>query len=237
VDLPPPVADDPALDPRPLHLAPHRVLSRWPRRGFGEPADPDEVMARLEAEGMPAGDAETARLAGLLAGFLGGAYARAAREEGAAIAQAEPLVVAIDANGRTPRRLLLRATCDLRVERPGHRADVLALSSARGGADPGADDLGLRAAALAAARESPEAEVRAGLLLLGGSGEIVWVRGGGPGGALDAADHARFEVEMAALTHLYAEARYDERFDGIAKTRCQRLGCGFIGACHGEGAR
>ena len=233
VDLPPPVADDPALDPRPVHLAPHRVLSRWPRGGFGGPVDPQEVMARLEAEGMPAGDAETERLARVLAGFLEGAYACAAREEGAAFVQGEPFVVAVEANGRTVRRLLLRGTCDLRVERPGHRIDVLVLSGARGGVDPGAEDLGLRAAALAAARGSPEAEVRAGLLPLGG-GEIAWIRGGGPGGAILGEEHARFEVEMAALTHLFAEARYDDRFEGIAKPRCQRLGCGFIGACHGR---
>jgi hypothetical protein len=35
------------------------------------------------------------------------------------------------------------------------------------------------------------------------------------------------------LARRVAEARYEDRFETIARTRCERLGCGFGAACHG----
>ncbi len=243
VDLPPPVADDPALD---LHLrsrAPHRALARWPRAAFGRPTDRSALEARLVAAGLPPGDAETARLARSLAAFLEGPYARAVREEGASPIWDETFVVDVDAGvtagtGSEERRLLLRGTLDLRVDRPDDRVDLIAVSEARARPVAGAHELSLRAAALAVQRAHPEAAVRAGVLFLGAGVEIGWLRGGSPDGALTAGDHVRFEAEAGALAQQVAEATHEDRFDGIARARCQRLGCGFLPACHGaQGTR
>ncbi len=235
-DLPPPVADDPALDPSPRSRAPHVVLARWPRRAFGRPTDGLAVEARLVAAGLPPGDAETERLARALASFLAGPYARAVRAEASAPIGDEAFVIGIDAAGREPRRLLLRGTIDLRVDRAGDRVDVLAVSEARARAVAGAPEAALRAAALAVARSRPAAAVRAGVLFLGGGAEIVWLPGGGPEGTLTAADHARFADEAGALAQRLAEATHDESFEGIPRARCQKLGCGFLAACHGTQA-
>jgi len=240
VDLPPPVAEDPELDPRPLHRAPHLVLARWPLAAFGRPTDRLALHARLLSAGLSPGDAETERLAGSLAAFLEGPYARAVREEGAVPIWDQAFVVGIDAAGPEPRRLLLRGTCDLRVDRAGDRVDVLAVSEARGRPLAGAQEMALRAAALSVAQSSPDAAVRAGVLFLGGGVEIGWLRGSGWDGALTADDHARFEAEVGALAQRVAEATHEDRFEGIARSRCQRLACGFLAACHGaasEGAR
>jgi ATP-dependent helicase/nuclease subunit A len=235
VDLPPPIASDPALDPRPLHRAPHRVLARWPLAGWGLPADPLGVAARLAAEGLPPGDAETARTARAIAGFFEGAYARASREAGAVIARDETFVVATEPAGRPARCLVLRGTIDLRVSTPG-RVDVIQIQLSRPRLDLSPYDLALRAAALSAARADPEAGVRAGVLFLGGTPEPVWLRGSGTASTLTADDHAGFEKELGALAHRFAEARHGERFEGVAVATCQRLRCGFVSACHGGAA-
>ena len=78
VDLPPPVAVSPDELPRARSRAPHRVLSRWPPERWGQPTQAQDVAMRLVAEGLPPGEAETARLAHALARFLEGPYARAA---------------------------------------------------------------------------------------------------------------------------------------------------------------
>ncbi len=228
--LPPPVADDPALHPRPLDRAPHRVIARLAPAAFGTTGYGRACEVQLAAEGLPARDAETARLSGAIASFLEGPYARAAREEGAEVVAAEPFVVGVDAPSGG-RRLLLRGGRDVRVAR-GARVDVLAVSAARAEAALEGQEVPLRAAALAEARAAPEAEVRAGVLALGGAGaEIQWLSGD----ALGREDHARFEREVGGLVDRLAEARFEDRFEGIAKARCQRLGCGFLGACHGDG--
>ncbi len=214
------------------------MLALWPPAAFGRPTDPRICEARLTEEGLPAGDAETARLAHALAGFLESAYAREAREDGAEIVADETLLWSASTQppAPTPRRdaCSFRGTRDLRLTRAsGARVDVLLVSAERAEAALAACDLVLRAAALAEARAAPEAEVRAGVISLAGAGAApAWLRGG-----LGAEAHARFEEEVAALAHRVAEARFEDRFEGIARARCVRLGCGFVGACHGEGDR
>jgi ATP-dependent helicase/nuclease subunit A len=203
------------------------------------------------------GDAETARLAQAIAGFLEGSYARTIRDEEAELGSDEPFVLRLDGGprpglrsaepssapgpgGRAGRTLVLSGTCDLRVDRGGARVDVIAVSTGRARAELGALELELRGAALAAAQASPEAKVWAGVLFLGGGAELCWLRGRGSDGALDVGDHARFAAEVGALAHPLAEARYHDRFEGIERAGCQRLSCRFLAACHGaqgDGAR
>ena len=237
VDLPPPVAadDDRGRAPRSAHRAAHRVLARWPLAGWGAPVDPGAVAARLVAEGLARGDAETERLAQAIARFLDGAYARGARAEGATVRQDAPYVLPVEAPGKPPRWVLLRGVIDLAVSYPGGRVDVIEVSLSRAHADASAHDFALRAAALSA-RAAGGAEVRAGVLPLDRDAEPVWLRGRGPGGALAAEEHARFEKELGALGQRMAEARYEDRFEGVAVGVCRKLGCGFIEACHGAAA-
>ena len=75
--------------------------------------------------------------------------------------------------------------------------------------------------------------VRAGVLFLGSGPELRWLPGGGPGGVITEEEHAGFEEEVGALAGRVAEARHHDRFEGIARPRCVRLGCGFVAACHG----
>lgn len=238
VDLPPPVADDPALDPLPLHRAPHRVLARWPREAWGWPTDADALAARLVAEGLPPGDAETARLAQALARFLEGPYARRARAEGAAVTLGEAFVITVAAADRPERRLTLRGAFDLRIDHANGDVDVVELRAARAREDLAAHEVGLRVAALAVDRARAQEErprVHAGVLILGGAAEPVWLRGGGSGGCLGAEEHARFEEELGALAERYAEARYDDRWETVPVATCRRLRCGFVSVCHGPG--
>jgi ATP-dependent helicase/nuclease subunit A len=239
VDLPPPVAadEDRGRAPRPPHRAAHRVLARWPLAGLGAPVDPRAVAARLAAEGLPPGDAEADRLARAIARFLGGAYARGASAEGVVIARDAPYVIAVEASKKPARRVLVRGVIDLEVTFPGGRVDVIEVSVSRAPADPAAHDFALRAAALAA-HAGEGGAVRAGVLALGSEADPVWLRGRGADGVITKEEHARFEKELGALGLRMAEARYEDRFEGVAAGVCRKIGCGFVEACHGPaGAR
>lgn len=231
-DLPPPIAGDPALDPRPLHRAPHRVLACWPLSRWGKNTDPREIALRLAALGHPLESADTARLARAIATFLEGPYARALRDSGAAITRDEAFAIDVAAGGSSPRRLSLSGTIDLRVAFPDGRVDVIEHRPGRTRADLAPHDLALRARALWAHRRSPGARVRSGVLFLGVSAEPTWLRGAGPDGALADRELAAFEKDLAALAHRFADARWDDRFDGEPIATCQRLRCGFVQACH-----
>lgn len=230
LDLPPPVADDPGELPPSLHRAPLRCLGRWPREAWGRATDPRAVHTRLVAEGMPAADAETSRLAQAIARLLGGKYAIASRE--AALRAEEMLVATTPISARPARRLVLRAGVDLRVDHGGGRVDLLAVHAGRARAEIGPLTFALRAAALAL----PEAQVWVGVIFLGGSGEEpIWLRGSGAEGELDATDRAKFAKELATLGGRLAEARYEDRWEAVAVGACKKAGCGFVGACHGGG--
>ncbi|MFT3775745.1 MAG: UvrD-helicase domain-containing protein [Minicystis sp.] len=234
VDLPPPIADDPAETPPSRFRAPHRALARWPIASWGQPTDPRAVAARLVSEGLPPDDAETTRLAQGIARFLEGPYARAAA--GAQIHTAEPFAVTASISARPPRRLLLDGTIDLRVAHADGRIDVIEIRAGRPRPDIGAQAFAVRSAALATARANPEARVRAGMLFLGGSAEPAFLRGSGPDASLDASEHARFEKDLATIAERFAEARYDDRWEAVPVATCRRLGCGFVAACHGAPA-
>jgi ATP-dependent helicase/nuclease subunit A len=223
-DLPPPIAEDPTLDPRPLHRAVHRVLARNP--------DPrDDIAAQLVREGLAPQDAETRRLGQAVAAFLGGSWFSQARQEGARLAWDEPFVVGL---GGAPgsASVTLRGTCDLRVERDGGKVDVIAIATERALAARPAVDATLRAMALSVVRARPEAVVCAAVIHLDGPDP----RPRPDTAALSADDHARFERDTSALARRFAEAHREGRFDGIVRPACERLRCGFVAACH-SGAR
>jgi ATP-dependent helicase/nuclease subunit A len=233
VDLPPPVAADPAEMALPLHRAPHVTIARWPIEAWGRPTDPAVIAARLAALGLPRRDAETERLADAIARFLEGPYARAS--VGARIRSNERFAIEIALGARPPRALLLSGTIDLVVDR-GDRVDAIEIRGGRPRAAHAAHAFGIRAAALSIARARPAAEVRCGVLSLGGPPEPAFLRGASPEGSLDAGDVARFEKDLAMIASRFAEARFEDRWDSVPPSTCRRVGCGFVTACHGAAA-
>lgn len=231
VDLPPPIADDPAATPRPLHRAAHRCLARLPTSAWGQQVDVREVLDRLAAEGLPRADAETEALAEGIARFLSGPYAQAAAS--AEIRAAEGFAVSVPISARPPRRLVLQGTIDLRVAHADGRVDVIEVRTGRPRRDAAARSFTVRAGAAAAARADASARVRAGHLWLGGGPDPILLPGTGPEASLSPAEIARFEKDLATIAARFAEARYDDRWDPVPAPTCRRLGCGFAAACHG----
>lgn len=224
-------------DPDAPISAAHRVLERWPRARWGAPTNPAEIAARLAAHGLAADHGEALRLAPAIASFLSGPYARVIRDEDCAIRREEPFVLTTVAPtaGRTgARALTVRGAIDLVVERRSGAIDALDYKLSRPRADLALHELRLRAYALALHKRHPDRPIRAGVIYLGASVEPTILRGDGPGGAITDADHERFEDDLASLAHRFAEARHQDRFDGVPVDVCRRLQCGFVGACHGD---
>lgn len=218
-------------DPRIVGRAAHRVLERWPTERWGEPASLSELVASLVGEGLD-DDEATARLAADLARVLSSGYARRVRDEGARLVREEPFVLELgDGDGVT---LALRGAIDLCVSRRDGSLDVLDYKLTRPRADLSAYTFQLRAYALAMARRAPGRPIRAGVLFLRGAGEPTALPGASPSGHLTPAEHDAFARHLAELARRYADARRDERWDGVPVARCRSLGCGFLRACHGE---
>jgi len=226
-------------DPRVIGRAAHRVLEQWPRSGWGAATAPAAVRARLAAEGLPEGAAETERIAVAIARFLSGRWAARVRDEGSRLLREHAFVLPVRAGGAT---LALRGTMDLCIEHADGSVDVVDYKRSRPRADLTPYAFQLRAYALSA-RRSGGALVRAGLLFLGGDAtrpggeEPVVLRGKGAGGAFSDTEHDAFERELAALGDRFAEARWNDRFPPVELPTCQRLRCGFVVACHGPAAR
>ena len=233
VDLPPPVAADPAETVFPIHRAPHLAIARWPIEAWGWPTDPEVVADRLAALGLPRRDADTERLAERVARFLEGPYARASA--GARIRSIEPFAVEVSLGARPRRALIAQGTIDLLIDRD-ERIDVVEIRAGRPRADHAAHAFTIRAAALSVVRARPSARVRCGVLSLGGPPEPAFLRGGGPEGSLDEGDVTRFDNDLAMIATRFAEARFEDRWEGVPATSCRRVGCGFVTACHGAGA-
>jgi ATP-dependent helicase/nuclease subunit A len=125
----------------------------------------------------------------------------------------------------------LQGTIDLTIEPAAGPIDVIAyqptpashgLSTAR--------ELALRASALAVSTRAFGRPVRAGSLFLGldRPAAPVWLP------VLTDADHRGLERDLADLASRFAEARFRDRWDGVPRDACERLGCGFVEACHGS---
>lgn len=223
-------------DPRPPGRAMHRVLQRWPRARWGEPTEAEEVVARLAFEGFPPHGPDVLRTAEGVARFLDGPYARQVRGEEASLLREEALVLDVEpqsAGRRRGARLALSLAIDLAVLHPGGPIDVVEYKRARPRADLSPYELRLRAYALALRRRHPDRPIRAGVLFVGAEVEPVWLAASGPMGTLTDDEHARFERELARLAERFAEARAEDRFDGVPVEACRKLRCGFVRACHG----
>jgi ATP-dependent helicase/nuclease subunit A len=228
------------IDPRVLGRAAHRVLEQWPRAGWGETTVPEAVRARLAAEGLAEGAAETERIAAAIARFLSGRWAARGAAQGSRLLREHAFLLPVRAGVAT---LALRGTMDLCIEHADGSVDVIDYKRSRPRADLGPYAFQLRAYALSA-RRSGATVVRAGVLFLGGEAgraatgdEPTPLRGKGEGGAISDAEHDAFERELGALGQRFAEARWNDRFPPVELPTCQRLRCGFVVACHGPAAR
>jgi len=226
--------DTETADPRVLGRAAHRVLERWPREAWGAGTSARDVTRRLVDEGLSATSAETLRIADGIARFLSGSYARSIRPD-AILKREEPFVLEVELPDAPPgpRCLALRGAMDLLVEHGDGRVDVIDYKRSRPRADLSPYEFQLRAYALAAHRRSRDSSVRAGVLFLGAA-DPTPLSGAAGDGAFSAAEHERFEDELRRLAHRFAEARWNESYDGVAVESCKALHCGFIVACHGR---
>jgi ATP-dependent helicase/nuclease subunit A len=230
---------DPDADPRVIGRAAHRVLELWPRSGWGKPTVPSAVVPRLVAEGLARGTAETTSVAEAVARFLSSPYARAICGGDHRIHREDEFVLTIDlprSPGHPPRSLALRGAIDLIVERPGGMIDVIDYKRSRPRTDLSPYAFQLRAYALALHRKRPDHRIRAGVFFLGAPGEPVFLPGRGPQKTLDRQEHERFFRELEVLAGRFLEARWADRFDGVAAEVCGKLQCGFLEACHGGAA-
>ena len=234
IDLPPPLADDPAETPPLLHLAPRRMIARWPLEAWGSPTDPEVVLRALAAEGLSPHDAESERLAHAIARFLEGPYAHEAAR--AVVLTDLAFSLSLPLSARPARRLMVHGAVDLRVSRADGSVDAITIHPGRR-RDSALPDPVAAAAALAALHEPGVTRARAGVLFLGGGlvHEPVFARGGGPGGCLDDDDVTRFAHDLTSAASRLLEARHEDCWDGVAAAQCKKLGCGFVAACHGTG--
>jgi ATP-dependent helicase/nuclease subunit A len=253
-------------DPRALGRAAHRVLQRWPAERWGAPTSPGEVAVALIAEGFTPGNAETTRMAAGIAALLEGPYAAAIGMPGAELHREEEFVLAVapfhvegprgdssaaprrKGSARAPRGaseglfsqapvLALRGAMDLLVAHADGMVDVIDYKRSAARADLTPYEFQLRAYALAARNRYPGQPVRAGVLYLGGPIEPTFLRGAGERGAFADDEHDAFERELSSLAGRYAQARYEDRWDGVPVERCKQLHCGFVHVCHTRAAR
>src|SRR5262249_15029915 len=123
---------------------------------------------------------------------------------------------------------------DLVVEQPSGWIDLIDYKLTRARSELAVYEFALRASALAVQGGDTSMNVRAGVIFLGGPPDPIWLPGAGPEGGLSAGDHERFAGELGGLAQRFADARYQDRFEGVAMASCKRLNCGFLPACHGE---
>jgi ATP-dependent helicase/nuclease subunit A len=211
---------------RALGIAAHRVLERWPIGRWGRETAPSEIAERLAAESSTEHELvpRAAEMASSIAAFLSSSYAARVREAGAACYREEPFVVPI---ARPEGTLHLRGTIDLLVAFSDGSADIVDYKSAWQDDGEGAT-FQLRAYAVAAHRLHGWAPIRVGVLDLGSAEPTVSFA------SFDREILARFEDQLATLRGPFLAARNSDDFPGVRRARCEKLGCGFLAACHGR---
>ena len=256
--LGPGVAQPSREDPRALGSAAHRVLEAFPSERWGTPLAPEEILSELARLGLASDAESSAGTARGIARFLSGGYARSVREDGSRISRElsldipfrsqpaaadPPVAVTTRARGRRvapgqlelfalrPRSeaadpellsatVVLKATLDLVIERSDGSIDVIDYKRSRGG-DEDRYSFQLAAYREAARRHFGTERVRTGLVhLLGEHNEPDWQT---------PPDFDFFELGTRLI-----EARFHDRWPGVAEVACRKAQCGFVSACHGS---
>ncbi|HTJ85318.1 MAG TPA: 3'-5' exonuclease [Polyangiaceae bacterium] len=220
-------------DPRKAGRAAHRLLESWPKERFGVAPSLEELLALLEKDAL--GPTEAARIATAVRDVVASDFA--AELATSDIHREEESLVTIAPSAPGAPSLELRGTIDLWARDAAGAITVVDYKLARRAPSLDGYAFQLRAYALALSRAHGDAPVRAGILFLYGAPEPVWLDGSGPEGALTIADHAAFERELAALAARLGEARATDTWPAEAKPTCEKLGCGFLTACHRTAAR
>jgi ATP-dependent helicase/nuclease subunit A len=126
---------------------------------------------------------------------------------------------------------------DLLVVHPDGMVDVIDYKRSAARVDLTPYEFQLRSYALAVRERYPGQPVRAGVLYLAGPTEPAFLAGAGPSGAFSEEEHDEFERELSVLAGRYAQARYEDRWEGVPIDRCKQLHCGFVHVCHTRAAR
>lgn len=216
-----------ALDARTEGTLAHAALERVPVSAFGADSPDETVRAALVALGIAVDHPRHSVIAGRVAGFLRGAYARAVNEAGAV--RRREVSFALPIHGDEGRILVLRGSMDLIVSWPDGSVDVIDYKSARGG-DVGAYAFQLDVYALAARALFPKTPcLRVGVVFLGKSAQ-----GGSSAepvfASLLSEPEARQRLSNLAVD--VVQARHSGSFPRVAIARCESIHCGFIGRCH-----
>ncbi len=216
-------ADDPLAgvpaDPLRAGTLAHRLLQRCT---FG--LDPDPARAELRAllgeEGYARGAPAVAEVEAHVLGFLATRFARGLT--GRPVRRELPFALGLPS---TAGARVLRGQIDLLVF-SAEGIDVLDYKHARRG-DLDAYRFQLDAYALAARALYPAApRVRVGLSFLREADPSpVWLE-------VDPAD--RTAARLGALADALAGARLERARPGVERPRCEAIGCGYLGLCHGE---
>ncbi|HEY2734992.1 MAG TPA: PD-(D/E)XK nuclease family protein, partial [Polyangiales bacterium] len=243
-------------DPRALGSAAHRVLEAFPSERWGMPVDAAEIEAALLREGLDADSESSAVTARGIAAFLQGQYARTIREDGSRIRRELSLEIPFrrnaaptDATAERPSKsrgrrvsanqlelfalrprtdapdpelmgatVVLKATLDLVIERSDGSVDIIDYKRSRGG-DAERYAFQLAAYREAARRSFGKERIRTGLVhLLGDDNEPDW--------------QAPPQFDFFELGTRLVEARFLDRWPGVAESACRKAQCGFVAACH-----
>jgi ATP-dependent helicase/nuclease subunit A len=214
-------------DPRSIGSAAHRVLEAWPLDRFGEPTNPDEIVAQLVRQGLAEDAPSTRKMAGGIAGFLGSRFAGAVRRS-PRVRREEPFVLRVSTNAGT---LAVRGAIDLVVEHPDGSAEIVDYKRSRA-TDPAAYAFQLATYALGARQKLGLRPSRAGIAFLAPTFEAPAYLP-----VLDDAFLADFERRLANLFDTLRRARVESRFAGVPRPRCDELSCGFRSTCHPPSGR
>jgi RecB family exonuclease len=144
------------------------------------------------------------------------------RNAGALCYREEPFVITI---ARPEGALYLRGTIDLLVAFPDGSAEVVDYKSTWH-AQNGDPTFALSTYALAAHRVLGLAPIRVGVLDLGSPEPTVSFA------PFDGTALSMFEEQLAMLRGSFLAARTADHFPGVERSRCERLRCGFLAACH-----
>jgi len=205
----------------------HAVLERAPLAIFGTEELHGRVEQLLAEEGLPKEHGSHSVVAERVVRFLRGSYAARMREQGAELLRERTFTFSVAGLPGSPE-VKLRGTIDLIVRWPNGDVDVIDYKRARG-PDATLHAFQLDLYTLAVHQAFPEAKViRRGVVFLGGDAEEpAW---------LPEADRESVAHDVAHLGANLARARMADSFERAPIAVCERIRCGFIERCYGDGS-